>query len=61
VLRDVGRVLEIALRACRQLCKLVPQNPAAAGDAYRAPSQRAAAAGPSATITYRGSLRVIIV
>ena len=38
VLRDVGRVLEMPYGQVDKLCKLVPQNPAAAGDARSARS-----------------------
>ena len=47
VLRDVGRVLQMPYGQVDKLTKLVPQNPAAAGDAGGGDGERAEAAGVS--------------
>ena len=45
VLRDVGRVLEMPYGQVDKLCKLVPMNPADAGDARTRDRRGAAPAG----------------
>ncbi len=49
VLRDVGRVLQMPYGQVDKLCKLVPQNPANAGDVGAAPSRMSRSCKPSAT------------